>query len=405
MDSVEITVMRGDDRAFLGQAARFAAALSLMFIGYGLIQPIISLYTSDFVGASYLLVGALISTIGLVKAAMGPVSGFLSDTYGRRRFALAGSASIAVSLAIVAFAGSVVHLFLAFVLYGLGQALFFLVLMTSMVEAAGPARNALSMGLYEGVNSFSILAGTALSGPMVSAFGARVTFGVASAFSLASFLICVFLMGETCGRRRPEGGVLDLGGLKKLISPEYVTAMFSAFLFMYTNSMFMAIIPLYTTITVQTPAEFLPILFIGFSGVTAVASLVAGPLSDRIGRRPPIAVGMVVATASYSALILMKTPESLFVAGMALGLGVGFFHPVAHAIVADVSTSENRGKAFGFYRLMRDGGTFAGPAVAGVVSSLFGVDALFILSAALSAVGALLIVFVVRETMRKDPGK
>jgi MFS family permease len=348
-----------------------------MFIGYGLIQPLISLYTTSFVGASYLLVGVMISSIGLVKAAMRPVSGFLSDTYGRKRFASAGAASIAVSLAIVAFAGSTAHLVLAFVLYGLGQALFFLALMTSMVEAAGPARRALSLGLYEGVNSFSILAGTALSGPIVAAFGPRVTFGFAAAFSFASFLICMFLMRETAELRRPEGGVLDLKGLKKLVSPEYATAMFSAFLFMYTHSLFMAIIPLYTTIAVQLPAEFLPTLFMGFSGTTAVASLIAGPVSDRVGRRIPIA------------------------AGMALGFGVGFFHPVASAIVADISTSENRGKAFGFYRLMRDLGTFAGPAVAGVVSGLLGVDALFILSIGLSAVGATLAIFVVKETLKK----
>ena len=375
--------------------------MSTMFIGYGLIQPLISLYTTSFVGASYLLVGAMISSIGLVKAAMGPVSGFLSDTYGRKRFASAGAASIAVSLAIVAFAGSTAHLVLAFVLYGLGQALFFLALMTSMVEAAGPARRALSLGLYEGVNSFSILAGTALSGPIVAAFGSRMTFGFAAAFSFASFLICMLLMRETAELRRPEGGVLDLKGLKKLVSPEYATAMFSAFLFMYTHSMFMAIIPLYTTIAVQLSAEFLPTLFMGFSGTTAVASLIAGPVSDRVGRRIPIAVGMIIATASYSALLLNKTSSSLIVAGMALGFGVGFFHPVASAIVADISTSENRGKAFGFYRLMRDLGTFAGPAVAGVVSGLLGVDALFILSIGLSAVGATLAIFVIKETQKR----
>jgi MFS family permease len=393
--------MGEDHGAFLGQAARFAAALSLMFIGYGLIQPVISLYTSDFVGASYLLVGALISTIGLVKAAMGPVSGFLSDTYGRRRFALAGAASIAVSMATVAFAGSTLQLFLAFVLYGAGQALFFLALMTSMVDVARPGRRALSLGLYEGVNSFSILAGIALSGPMMAAFGARVTFGLAAAFSLASFLICVLLMGETADLRRPEGGVFDLGGLRRLVGPEYLTAMFSAFLFMYTNSLFMAIIPLYMTLTVQMTPEFLPTLFMGFSGTTAVASLIAGPVSDRVGRRTPMAVGMVVATASYSALLMIKTSVSLIVAGMTLGFGVGFFHPVASAMVADISTSENRGKAFGFYRLMRDLGTFAGPAVAGVVSALLGVDAIFVLSVCLSAAGAVLTIFVIKETLKK----
>ena len=90
--------MDGEDRAFLFQLLRYAAALSAMFVGYGLIQPLLSLYTSSFVGASYLLVGALVSTIGLVKAGLGPVSGFMSDRFGRKRMAALGAVSVSLSI-------------------------------------------------------------------------------------------------------------------------------------------------------------------------------------------------------------------------------------------------------------------------------------------------------------------
>jgi MFS family permease len=399
---LRLPAVRVEDRRFLGQVVRFAAALSSMFIGYGLIQPLISLYTSGFVGASYLLVGALMSTIGLVKAGMGPVSGFLSDTYGRKTFASVGALSIAVALAIVTLAGSTAHIVLAFVLYGLGQAFFFLALMTSMVEVAGPGRRALALGLYEGVNGFSILVGTSLSGPMTKAYGLKSVFGVASAFSLLSFLVCVLLVGETMEGSGPQGGVFDFRGVREFISREYFTGMYSAFLFMYTHSLFMAVIPLYTTLTVGMPVESLPALFIAFSGSTAFGSFLAGPISDRVGRRTPIAAGMIVTAASFAALLLLRSPSALALASLALGFGTGFFHPVASAIVADVSTMETRGKAFGFYRLTRDLGTFAGPAVSGVVSSLLGVDALFVLCVSLSVVGAILAAFVIEETLGRN---
>jgi MFS family permease len=224
-----------EDRRFLGQVLRFAAALSSMFIGYGLIQPLISLYTSSFVGTSYLLVGALMSTIGLVKAGMGPVSGFLSDTYGRKRFASVGALSIGVALAIIALAGSTLHIVFAFVLYGLGQAFFFLALMTSMVEVAGARRRALALGLYEGV--------TSLSGPMTKAYGLRPVFGAATAFALLSYLICVLLIRETMEGSRLRGGIFDFEGVREFISREYFAGMYSAFLFMYTHSLFMTVIP------------------------------------------------------------------------------------------------------------------------------------------------------------------
>jgi MFS family permease len=95
------------------------------------------------------------------------------------------------------------------------------------------------------------------------------------------------------------------------------------------------------------------------------------------------------------------SPLALAASSLALGFGTGFFHPVASALVADVSTPENRGKAFGFYRLTRDLGTFAGPAVAGIVSALLGVGSLFLLNAGLAMFGCVLALIVVKETLRK----
>ena len=393
--------MNEEGHVFIGRVARYAAALSSMFIGYGLIQPLLSLYTSEFVGTSYLLVGILMSTIGLVKASMGPVSGFLSDRYGRKRMSSLGAVSMAASLLVVTLARSSVHLGAAFVLFGLGQAFFFLALMTAIVEAAGAGRRALALGLYEAVNGFSLLIGTYLSGPLTEALGMRPVFGLATAFMFLSSTICVFLLQETMANN-VNARLLDLGGLRSIVSKEYLVAMAGGFLFMYTHNIFMAIIPLYTTLTMGIPVGFLPILFAVMSGSTALASLVSGSVSDSVGRKLPMAVGLLVTAMSYAMLLLFKTRAMLVVSTLALGLGGGFFHPVASAIVADISSEETRGKAFGFYRLIRDLGTFAGPAVSGVVGSLLGVESLFVLNIGLNLIVALLAWFVINETLSRS---
>ncbi len=391
-----------ENRVFMSRVARYAAALSAMFIGYGLIQPLLSLFTSGFVGSSYLLVGALISTIGLVKAAMGPVSGFLSDRYGRKLMSSLGAVSMAVSLLFVTMARTSIHLAAAFVLFGLGQAFFFLALMTAMVEAAGARRRAMALGLYEGVNGFSLLVGTYMSGVLTEALGMRAVFGLATTFSLLSSIVCVFLLKETMANDI-GARLLDFKGMRGVVSKEYLVAMAGGFLFMYTHNVFTAVIPLYITMVVNLPQSFLPILFVAMSGSTSVGSLISGPVSDRVGRRLPLAAGLVIAALSYALLLLFKTRAMLLASTLALGLGSGFSHPVASAIVADVSSEETRGKAFGFYRLARDMGTFAGPAVSGVVSALLGVGALFALNIFLTLVAAFTAVFLIDETMRRSP--
>ena len=398
---VETLTARGGGLGFFFRVAGYMAALFATFIGYGMIQPLLALHTSGFVGTSYLLVGVLISTIGLVKAGLGPVSGFLSDVHGRKRLATVGAATIAVSLAVVYLSSSVAVLVVGFVLYGAGQAMFFLAMMTAMVEAAGPERRALAMGLYEGGNGFAIMIGSAASSVLVNVIGVAAVFGVASAFSAVAFVLSIVLVRETSAPTGPRGPVLDVAGLRGIIGPKYLVAMYTAFLFMYSQNVFSSIIPLYTTQTSLLSIEELALLFVAFAGATSLGSFLAGPVSDRVGRRLPIAVGMGFTSLSFIGLFASASPVALVASSLALGFGTGFFHPVASALVADVSTPENRGKAFGFYRLMRDLGTFAGPAVAGIVSALLGVGSLFILNAGLALLGCFLAIVIVKETLRK----
>ncbi|MCX6649394.1 MAG: MFS transporter [Candidatus Bathyarchaeota archaeon] len=386
---------------FFARVAGYMAALFATFIGYGMIQPLLSLHTSGFVGTSYLLVGVLISLIGLVKAGFGPVSGFLSDVYGRRRLAAVGAGAIAGSMALVYLSNSTAMLVAGFILYGAGQAMFFLAMMTAMVEAAGPEKRAVAMGLYEGGNGIAIMVGSATSSLLVGILGVPAVFGIAAAFSAVSILVCVFFIKETSPPSGARGPILDIKGLKNLISPAYLGAMYAAFLFMYYQSAFAAIIPLYTTQTGLLDVEGLALLFVAVAGATALGSLLSGPVSDRVGRRLPIAVGMVFTALSFAGLYVAAAPLLLVASSLALGFGTGFFHPVASALVADVSTPENRGKAFGFYRLLRDLGTFAGPAVAGIVSALLGVGSLFLLNAGLALLGCFLAIVVVKETLKK----
>jgi MFS family permease len=392
------TLVKEGRFGFVARVAGYMAALAMTFIGYGMIAPLISLHTSGFVGTSYLLVGMIVSLTGLIKAGFGPVSGFLSDTYGRKRLATIGASSIAVSMLIVFLANSTAMLVVGFLLYGVGQAMFFLSMMTSMVEAAGPENRAVAMGLYEGGNGIAIMIGSAASSQLVSILGVAAVFGVAAAFSAVSVLIATFILKETSTPSEVRGPILDLKGIRKLISPTYVAAMYTAFLFMYFQGGYSTIMPLYVTQTGLLDVPSLALLFVAFSGAGSLSALVTGPISDRVGRRVPILIGMALTALSYVGLYVAKAPFVLVAASLLLGFGASFFHPVASALVADISTTENRGKAFGFYRLLRDFGMFLGPMVAGVVATLLGIGALFILNAVLAAVGCLIAVLVIKET-------
>jgi MFS family permease len=68
------------------------------------------------------------------------------------------------------------------------------------------------------------------------------------------------------------------------------------------------------------------------------------------------------------------------------------------AIIADISTKENRGKNFGILRTMDNLGAVCGIIVCILLFGLLGYKNLFLIAAIPSAIGALLIFFLIKET-------
>jgi predicted MFS family arabinose efflux permease len=82
---------------------------------------------------------------------------------------------------------------------------------------------------------------------------------------------------------------------------------------------------------------------------SAVAALLAGPIADRIGRRPLLVAGMI-AFALASALHCVAGSYGVLLAARVLsGAAVGFAYAPASALVAEIVPYERRGAAMGVF--------------------------------------------------------
>jgi len=107
-------------------------------------------------------------------------------------------------------------------------------------------------------------------------------------------------------------------------------------------------------------------------GLTVLAGLpfqiVGGALTDRLGRRPVIALGVAGSAALYLALGLVNDLTLLvaFIAWEA-ALGWPMFLTASNAMIADLTPFERRTEAFGITRVAVNGGMVVGPLLAGMV--------------------------------------
>jgi MFS family permease len=112
-------------------------------------------------------------------------------------------------------------------------------------------------------------------------------------------------------------------------------------------------------------------LYVGYNVAATVASVPAGRLADRIGRRGPVLVlagGVAMFGFAYAGFGL--TGASLAMLALpfiAAGIGIGAVETAEHAAVAAFAPENMRGSAFGLLATIQAAGNVAASAIAGIL--------------------------------------
>jgi MFS transporter, DHA1 family, multidrug resistance protein len=128
----------------------------------------------------------------------------------------------------------------------------------------------------------------------------------------------------------------------------------------------------------------------------------AGRLSDRLGRKPMM-VGGTVLFAVSTLLFLTTTDPWWFVAFRVLeGVGTAAVVPAAQAFVADITSDDDRSRAYGWLMSAQYDGLIVGPAVAWLLYALGGGQGaaafrtIFLFGGLLTLVAAVLLALLLR---------
>jgi len=119
-------------------------------------------------------------------------------------------------------------------------------------------------------------------------------------------------------------------------------------------------------------AAVVGLLMSSYSLAQFVFAPVWGRVSDRVGRRPILLLGLLGSVAGYTLFGLAGTLVLLFVGRVLMGI-FGATIPTSQAAVADVTRPEDRARGMGMIGAAIGLGFILGPALGGVLSNLSGV--------------------------------
>ncbi len=374
----------------------------------------------DFGIASFLATLAFIVSFGFVKAALNLVAGRLADHFGRKPLLVLGWVIALPVPFLIIFAPSWGWVVAANVLLGMNQGLAWTMTVTSKIDLVGPKRRGFALG----INEFSGYAGVSLGGfvggYLGGLFGLRVApflfvLGVILVMLLASLLLVRethhFTHLETrqaaaqqghpnagADPLQPRPSLAAIFGLTTWGDRALAACSQAGLIEKFTDTLAWGLFPLYFASHGLAPVAIGAVVA-AYTGTWAVLQIYTGHLTDRIGRKWPIAGGMWLAAGGITLVALTETLVMWVMGAVLMGVGMALLYPTLLAAVSDVAAPQWRATSLGVYRLWRDSGYAFGALALGIVADAFGLLAGFWFAAALMIVSGVLVALLMYETL------
>jgi MFS family permease len=353
-----------------------------------------------------------IAAFGIVKAMTNFFAGTLSDRFGRRPVLISGwLIGLPVPLLLI-WAPAWNWVIFANVLLGVNQGLTWSTTVIMKIDLVGPARRGFAMGLNEAAGYGAVALTALATGFIAQEWGLRPEpFFLGLAFAGLGLGFSVLFVKETRSHALHEA--LNHSPAHHLFGAESSTRdifLLTSFRERALSSASQA--GLVNNLNDGLAWGLFPLFFadggleIGRIGLIAatypavwgLAQLVTGGLSDRIGRKPLIAGGMILQALALSSIALSST-FSMWIAGAAiLGLGTAMVYPTLLAAISDVAHPSWRARSVGVYRLWRDAGFAVGALTAGLVADLVSLEFAIHAVAGLTALSGFIVIIRMYET-------
>jgi len=334
-------------------------------LGYGVVVPVLPLYAKTL-GVSDFKLGVLFASYAIALLLGAIPFGMLADRYGRKPFILFGMFAMAGSFVFYAVSNAYWMLLLARVLDGLTAAATWSAALALVGDRFEESEMGSKMGFLISGMAVGGIAGPLVGGFLADAFGYRAPFYAIAGACLVGGVLALFLQ-EDHHLVKQESSMLRL--LVPMLKKR--TVALACIITLVTTvglGLLEPILPIYLKKNFKMSASDIGVLFGVMMLAYAVTSPLAGRLSDRVGRKPPIMAGLALTAVLMPFLAIFKNVVAIFIVMAALGATLVMFEtPVLPLITDTLGDTAGYGTAFGMVNFFWSLGYAIGPLVGGAV--------------------------------------
>ena len=346
----------------------------LGFLDTHMLIPIIALYASSL-GTGVWMIGLIVGLYSIANTPANIFFGRLIDRVGYKKPLIIGLLGDALAMFCYSICRLPLHLALVRLFHGVSGGLIGPATMSVTAEHAAEAQKSRAMGFYGMSLGAATLVGYGLSGVMADRLGYEFIFYFGSAMLLVGVLLAIMMpkakAPATALKTSLSQDLRKIGGL--LRRRGLATSYSSIFAQYFAFGGLVTLLPLYIK-GLGMEAFHVGMLLAIFAIIFVILQFPSGTLSDKVGRRMPIASGLCLCIFSLVMMPSLETFASLAVVMALFGAAYALLFPSISALVADHTTPEERGRATGIFHALLTAGIAIGAPVMGGVAQLAGIE-------------------------------
>ena len=353
---------------------------------------------------SIFLVTVLLASSAIARLVASPITGFMTDRWGRRPLLIMGAGIRGATGILSFFAGSYMEFFVLEFIGGVGIAMWNTSANILIADVTEPHIR----GRVVAMRGMSMRAGQ-VTGPLLGAliaafFDIRTIFLVNGVAKFLTLFMALYLIKESrtedaAGAPQRQGLLRSLATIRPFLNRAFFLVILATFaVSMMGQGVFSGLLPIYAQELANLNEASIGTL-IGLGGLISVfVAFPSGMVSDGYGRKFALVPGLVLLAVSAYLLSFGDNLTMLLIMVSVYGVAWGMSQGTAQTYAMDIAPAQQRGTFLGVWSLFQAAGGFVAPLAVGGLAQFWSFSGTFVVVAAWLAVSAVLVALFAPET-------